>query len=57
MHRMNQERLPRRILEWRPPGRQKGRPRYSWMQVTTEMRETAIGDLEWVDREGGRERK
>ena len=50
VQRMDQERLPRKILEWCPPGR-KGRPRNSWMQeVTNGMRELGIGDLEWVDR-------
>ena len=40
VQRMDQERLPRRTLEWCPPGRRrKGRPRDSWMQeVTTGMR-------------------
>ena len=58
VQRMNQERLPRRILEWCPPGRRrKGRPRDSWMQeVTTGMRERGIGSLEWVDREGWRKK-
>ena len=33
VQRMDQERLPRRILEWCPPGRRrKGRSRNSWMQ-------------------------
>ena len=33
VQRMDQERLPRRILEWCPPGRlRKGRPRNSWLQ-------------------------
>ena len=52
MQRMDQERLPRRILEWCTPGRRRrGRIRNSWMQeVTTRMRERGIGDLEWVDR-------
>ena len=56
MQRMDQERLPRRILEWCPPGkRRKGRYRNSWMhEVTTKMRERRIGDLEWVNREGWR---
>ena len=56
VHRMDQERLPRRILEWCPRGRLiMGRPRNSWMQkVTTGMKERGIGDLEWVDREGWR---
>ena len=32
VQRMDQERIPRRILEWCPPGRQiKGRPRNSWI--------------------------
>ena len=55
---MAQERLPRKILEWHPPGRRrKGRPRNSRMQeITTGMRERGIGDLEWVDKTGG-ERK
>ena len=41
VQRMCEERLPRKILEWCPPGkRRKRRPRYSWMQeVTTGMRE------------------
>ena len=49
VQRMHQERLPKRILEWCPPGRRrKGRPRNSWMHgVTTGMRERVIGDLEW----------
>ena len=52
MQRMNVEGLPRRILEWCPPGgRKKGRPKHSWMEeVTTRMREGGIGELEWVDR-------
>ena len=51
MQRMDQERLPRRILERCPPGRRrKGRPRNSWMQeVTTGMRERGIG----MDRQRG----
>jgi hypothetical protein len=33
VQRMDQERLPRKNLEWCPPGRlRKGRPRNSWMQ-------------------------
>jgi hypothetical protein len=37
---MGEEMLPRRILEWYPPGRRrKGRPRNLWMQlVKTRMR-------------------
>ena len=51
---MDEERLPRKILEWCPPGKQrKGRTRKSWMQeITTGMREMGINNLEWVDGEG-----
>ena len=58
VQRMDQGRLPRRIIEWCPPGRRKkGRPQNSWMQeVTTGMREKGIDDLEWVDREGWRKK-
>ena len=58
MPRLDQERLPTRILEWCPPGRRrKERPRKSGMQeVTTGMRERGIDDLEWVDREGWRKK-
>ena len=56
---MDEERLPRKNLEWYPPGRRrKGRPRNSWMQeVTAEMRERGINNLEWVDTEGWRKKK
>ena len=54
VQRMDQERLPRRNLEWCPPGR---RRKNSWMQeVTTGMREREIGDLEWVDSKGWRKK-
>jgi len=58
VQRMDQKRLPRRILEWCPLGRRrKGRPRNSWMQgLQTAMRERGIGDLEWVNREGWRKK-
>ena len=58
VQRMDQETLPRRILEWCSPGRRrKGRPRNSLMEeVTTGMRERGIGDSEWVDREEWRKK-
>ena len=55
---MGRERLPRRILEWCPPGRgRKGRSGNLWTQeITTVMRERGIGDLDWVDRERWRKK-
>ena len=54
VRRINEERLPRKILEWCPLGerrrrriRRKGRSRNSWVQeVTTGMREKGINNLE-----------
>ena len=53
VQRMNEERQPRKILEWCLTGRRrKGRPRNSWMQqVITGMREKGINSMGWVDRE------
>jgi hypothetical protein len=53
VQRMNEERLPQKIVEWCPPGRRReGRSRNSWMQeVTTGMREKGINNLESVNRE------
>ena len=50
---MDQERLPRRILEWCPLGsRRKGRPRNFLMQeVTTGMREWGMGLQRGVEKE------
>ena len=54
---MNEERLPREILELFPTGRRrrrkrKGSPPNSWMQkVTTGMREKEINNMEWIVRE------
>ena len=44
VQRMNEERLPREILQWCSFGRRrKGRPRNTWMQqVTTGMREREL---------------
>ena len=50
---MDQERFPRRLLEWCLPGRRrKGRPRNLWMQDVTTGMGGGISDLEWVDRKG-----
>ena len=47
---MDEERLPRKILEWCPAGRtRKGSPRYLWMQeIITGMREKGINSMEFI---------
>ena len=56
VQRMDQETLPRRILEWCPlKRRRKGRSRNSLIQeVTTGMKKRGIDDLKESDREGWR---
>ena len=53
VRRMNEERLPRKILEWFPPGiTRKGRPRNSWMQeVTSGLIEKGINCMKWTNKE------
>ena len=53
VQRMDEERQPRKILESCPHGRRrrKGRPRNSWTQEVTGMREKGINNMEWIDRE------
>ena len=53
VRRLNEERLPRKILEWCPPGRRrKGRHGHLWIQeVMTGMRKKGINSMEWIDRE------
>ena len=53
MQRIDEERLPRKMLGWCPPGRKrKGRPRNSWMEeVTTGIKEKGIRSMEWIDME------
>ena len=55
---MDEERLPRKILEWFPPGRRrKGTPRHSWMQeVTTGMREGELTTWNGSTEKGGEEK-
>ena len=50
---MNVERLPQKVLEWRPPGRRrrKARSRNVWrLKGATGMREKEINSMEWADR-------
>ena len=52
VRRMADDRLPLRILEWNPLGRQKrGRPRKTWISdITHAMQEKGLEELDWNDR-------
>ena len=54
MQRMDQERLLRRIFRMVPTRKMKKGKTSKFEEVTTGMRELEIGDLEWVDRKGWR---
>ena len=53
VRRMQEERLPRKMLQLCPPGRRnRGRSRNSWMQeIRTEMRERQREELNCTDGE------
>jgi len=52
VNRMTEERLPKKMLDWVPPGRRRrGRPVRGWRQgVLNEMRECQLPDDLWEDR-------
>ena len=52
VNRMTEERLPKKILDWVPPGRRRrGRPVKGWRQgVLHEMRECQLPEGLWEDR-------
>ena len=53
VQRMNEERLPKQVLNWAPHGRRKrGRPRKSWREgIDREIREKGLDEDLWEDRE------
>lgn len=52
VRRMEQERLPKNIIDWIPNGRKKGRPPNTWIQeVQTVMRRNNIPEDLWKNRE------
>ena len=50
---MTEDRFPRKVLEWVPPGRRRrGRPRITWIDgVLSCMREKGLEEGDWSDRE------
>ena len=48
---MTEDRFPKKILEWVPPGRRRGRPRITWIDgVLSCMREKGLEEGDWSDR-------
>jgi hypothetical protein len=50
--RMEEGRLPKEVMKWRPPGRRKrGRPKLTWAEgIRGLMRENGLMEEDWNDR-------
>jgi hypothetical protein len=53
---MEEGRLPKRVLEWRPSGRRKrGRPKLAWAEgIRGKMAEKWLQEVDWTDRNNWR---
>ena len=55
---MEEGRLPKEVIKWRPPGRRKrGRPKLTWAEeIKGLMGEKGLMEEDWNDRINGRRR-
>ena len=55
---MDEGRLPKEVMKWRPPGRRKrGRPKLSWAEgIRGMMRGKGLLAEDWNDRQNWREK-
>jgi hypothetical protein len=58
VQRMEEGRLPKEVMKWRPPGRRKrGRPKLTWAEgISGLMREKGVMEENWNDRINWRKR-
>ena len=56
VQRMEEGRLPKEVLEWRPSGRRKrGRPKLTWVEgIRGMMGEKGLKEEDWADRNNWR---
>jgi hypothetical protein len=56
VQRMEEGRLPKMVLEWRPSGRRKrGRPKLTWAEgIRGRMAEKGLQEENWTDRDNWR---
>ena len=56
--RMEEERLPKEVMKWRPPGRRKrGRPKRTWANgISGLMGEKGLMEDDWNDRSNWRKK-
>jgi hypothetical protein len=55
---MEEERLPKEVMKWRPPGRRKrGRPKLSWAEgIRGLVGEKGLMEEDWNDRSNWRKK-
>jgi len=58
VQRMDEERLPKEVMKWRPPGRRKrGRPKLTWAEgIRGLMGEKGLMEEDWNDRSNWRKK-
>jgi hypothetical protein len=58
VQRMEEGRLPKGVLEWRPSGRRKrGRPKLTWVEgIRGMMAEKGLQEEDWTDRNNWRKK-
>jgi hypothetical protein len=58
VQRMEEERLPKLVMKWNPPGRRKrGRPKLTWMEgIQGWMGEKGLVEEDWNDRDEWRKK-
>jgi hypothetical protein len=50
VQRMEERRLPKEVMKWRPPGRRKrGRPQLTWAGIRGLMGEKGLVEEDWND--------
>ena len=57
VQRMEEGRLPKGIMKWRPPGRKRGRPKVNWAKgIRGLMGEKGLMEEYWNDRSNWRKK-
>jgi hypothetical protein len=58
VQRMEEEKLPKEVMKWRPPGRRKrGRPKLTWAEgIRVLMGEKGLVEGDWNDRNSWRKK-
>ena len=52
IQRMEEGRLPKKVVKWRPPGRRKqGRPKLTWVEGIRGLEENGLMEEDWNERD------